>query len=47
MLEVSLHFVVLAALRALADQGERKAGDVARAIAQYGIDPAKPDPATV
>ncbi|OGA00949.1 MAG: pyruvate dehydrogenase (acetyl-transferring), homodimeric type [Betaproteobacteria bacterium RIFCSPLOWO2_02_67_12] len=45
--EVSRHFVVLAALRALADQGERKAGDVARAIAQYGIDPAKPDPATV
>jgi pyruvate dehydrogenase E1 component len=45
--EVSRHFVALAALRALADQGEVKASTVAQAIAKYGIDPGKPDPTTV
>ncbi|TAK45298.1 MAG: pyruvate dehydrogenase (acetyl-transferring), homodimeric type, partial [Betaproteobacteria bacterium] len=45
--EVSRHFVALAALRALADQGELKAGTLAQALAKYGIDPAKPDPTAV
>ena len=45
--EVNLHWVTIAALRALADQGEVKAKTVAEAIAKYGIDPAKPDPTTV
>ena len=45
--EVSRHFVVLAALRALADQGEVKRELVGQAIAKYGIDPDKPDPTTV
>ncbi|MGE0874681.1 MAG: pyruvate dehydrogenase (acetyl-transferring), homodimeric type [Burkholderiales bacterium] len=45
--EVSRQFVVLAALKALADAGEGKAKAVAEAIAKYGIDPEKPDPTTV
>ncbi len=45
--EVSRHFVALAALRALLDQGEVKAGTLAQALAKYGIDPDKPDPTTV
>jgi pyruvate dehydrogenase E1 component len=45
--EVNRHFVVIAALKALADQGEGKAKSVADAIKKYGIDPEKPDPTTV
>jgi len=45
--EVDRYFIALAALRALADQGEGKASAVAAAIAKYGIDPNKPDPTTV
>jgi pyruvate dehydrogenase E1 component len=45
--EVNRHFVVLAALRALADQGEIKPKTVADAIKKYGIDPEKADPTTV
>jgi pyruvate dehydrogenase E1 component len=45
--EVNRYFVTLAALRALADQGEGKAKTVAEAIKKYGIDPEKPDPTTV
>ena len=45
--EVNRYFVAIAALKALADQGEGKANAVAAAIAKYGIDPAKPDPTTV
>ena len=45
--EVNRHWVTIAALRALADQGEVKAKTVAEAIAKYGIDPSKPDPTTV
>ena len=45
--EVNRYWVTIAALRALVDQGELKAKTVAEAIAQYGIDPAKPDPTTV
>ncbi|MCU0896399.1 MAG: pyruvate dehydrogenase (acetyl-transferring), homodimeric type [Burkholderiales bacterium] len=43
--EVSRYFVVVAALKALADQGELEPGVVAQAIRQYGIDPNKPNPA--
>jgi len=42
--EVDRHFVVLAALRALADDGAIKADKVAAAIAKYGINANKPNP---
>jgi pyruvate dehydrogenase E1 component len=45
--EVNRHWVTIAALKALVEQGELKAKTVAEAIAKYGIDPAKPDPTTV
>jgi pyruvate dehydrogenase E1 component len=45
--EVNRYFVVIAALKALADQGEGKAKAVADAIRKYGIDPEKADPTTV
>jgi pyruvate dehydrogenase E1 component len=45
--EVNRNFVTLAALKALADQGEGKAKTVAEAIRKYGIDPEKADPTTV
>ena len=45
--EVDRRWVALAALKALADQGEIKASVVAEAIKKYGIDPNKPNPATV
>ena len=45
--EVDRHFVATAALKALADEGTIKPEIVAKALAQYGIDPAKPNPVTV
>jgi pyruvate dehydrogenase E1 component len=45
--EVNRYFVAIAALKALADQGEGKAKIVADAIKKYGIDPEKADPTTV
>jgi pyruvate dehydrogenase E1 component len=45
--EVNRCFVVIAALKALADQGEGKPKAVADAIKKYGIDPEKADPTTV
>ncbi|HUG79275.1 MAG TPA: pyruvate dehydrogenase (acetyl-transferring), homodimeric type [Burkholderiales bacterium] len=45
--EVNRQFVTVAALKALAEQGEAKAKTVAEAIKKYGIDPEKPDPTTV
>jgi pyruvate dehydrogenase E1 component len=45
--EVGRHWVALAALKALADQGDIKASVVAAAIKKYGIDPNKPNPVTV
>jgi pyruvate dehydrogenase E1 component len=44
--EVNRHFVAIAALKALADQGEGKPKAVADAIKKYGIDPEKADPVT-
>ncbi len=45
--EVDSRFIAIAALKALADDGVIPASTVAQAIAQYGIDPAKPNPLTV
>ncbi len=45
--EVNRYFVAIAALKALAEQGEGKAKMVAEAIKKYKIDPHKPDPTTV
>jgi pyruvate dehydrogenase E1 component len=45
--EVDRHWVAVAALKALADQGDIKATVVAAAIKKYGIDPNKPNPVTV
>jgi pyruvate dehydrogenase E1 component len=42
--EVDRRHVVVAALKALADEGQFAAGDVTRAIEAFGIDPDKPDP---
>ncbi len=44
--EVDRHFVVVAALKALADDGVVPAAKAADAIAKYGIDAAKVNPAT-
>jgi pyruvate dehydrogenase E1 component len=45
--EVNRHFVAVAALKSLAEQGELKPRQVGEAIKKYGIDPEKPDPTTV
>jgi pyruvate dehydrogenase E1 component len=45
--EVSRHYVVVAALKALADEGELPQEKVREAIERYGIDRGKPDPITV
>jgi len=45
--EVDRHYVTVAALKALADEGTLPASKVADAIKKYGLDPAKPAPWTV
>ncbi|HMM77197.1 MAG TPA: pyruvate dehydrogenase (acetyl-transferring), homodimeric type [Gammaproteobacteria bacterium] len=45
--EVNRYFIVVAALKALADDGKLAAAKVAAAIAKYGLDPEKPNPVTV
>ena len=45
--EVNRHYVTVAALRSLADEGAIEPQVVADAIARYGIDPEKPNPVTV
>jgi pyruvate dehydrogenase E1 component len=45
--EVNRHWVVVAALKALADQGDCFPTLVAQAIKKYGLDPNKPNPVTV
>jgi pyruvate dehydrogenase E1 component len=45
--EVNRNFVAVAALKALADQGEGKAKTIADAIKKYKLDPDKADPTTV
>jgi len=43
--EVDRHYIVLATLKALADEGALPAAQVSEAIAKYRIDPEKPNPA--
>ncbi|MDE2429127.1 MAG: pyruvate dehydrogenase (acetyl-transferring), homodimeric type, partial [Burkholderiales bacterium] len=45
--EVNRYFVVVAALKSLADEGVLSASVVAQAISKYGIDADKPNPVTV
>ncbi|HXY06080.1 MAG TPA: pyruvate dehydrogenase (acetyl-transferring), homodimeric type [Burkholderiaceae bacterium] len=45
--EVDRHFVTLAALKSLADEGSVAPAKVAEAIRKFGIDPNKPNPATL
>jgi pyruvate dehydrogenase E1 component len=45
--EVNRYFVVIAALKSLAEEGAIKPSVVADAIAKYGINPEKPNPVTV
>jgi len=45
--EVNRSYVTVAALKALAEDGEMAPAKVAEAIKKYGIDPAKPAPWTV
>ena len=45
--EVDRHWIAVAALKALADQGDIKATVVAAALKKYGIDPNKPNPVAV
>ena len=45
--EVNRHFVVVAALKSLADEGALSASVVAQAIAKYGINSNKPNPVTL
>ena len=43
--EVDRHYVAVAALKALADDGAVPPALVRQAIEKYGIDPDRPDPA--
>ncbi len=45
--EVNSHYIVVSALKALADEGEIENKIVQQAIKDYGIDAEKPDPASV
>ncbi len=45
--EVDRHYVALAALKALVDEGQIDKTKAKEAIAKYGIDPDKPNPTTV
>jgi pyruvate dehydrogenase E1 component len=42
--EVNRHYVAVAALKALADEGELPAAKVGEAIKKYGLDTERPDP---
>ncbi len=45
--EVDRHWVTLAALKALADEGKIEREKVAAALVKYNLDPAKPNPMSV
>jgi pyruvate dehydrogenase E1 component len=45
--EVNRHYVVIAALKALADDGKIDMHTVTKAMSAFGIDPEKPNPLTV
>ena len=42
--EVDRHFIVITALKALAEEGKMDKATVAKAITTFGIDPSKPNP---
>jgi pyruvate dehydrogenase E1 component len=44
--EVNRHYIVVASLKSLADEGKIDVSVVEQAIAKYGIDPNKPNPVT-
>ncbi len=45
--EVDRHYIAIAALKALADEGTIAASEVSKAIKKYNINPDKPNPVTV
>jgi len=45
--EVDRYYIAVAALKAMADEGTIKAGEVSKAIKMYKINPDKPNPTTV
>lgn len=45
--EVDRHWITLAALRALVDEGAVDGGMAAEAVTKYGLDPNKPNPTRV
>ncbi|MCC2680582.1 MAG: 2-oxo-acid dehydrogenase component, homodimeric type [Nitrosospira multiformis] len=45
--EVDRHYITIAALKALAEDGRIEAGMVAQAIGKFGLDPDKPNPMTI
>jgi pyruvate dehydrogenase E1 component len=45
--EVDRHYIAVAALKALADEGAIKVSEVSKAIKLYDINPDKPNPTTV
>jgi len=45
--EVDRYYIVVATLKALADEGKIKPADVAKAMKKYNINPEKPDPWTL
>ena len=45
--EVDRHYIAVAALKALADEGTIKPGEVSKAIKLYNVNPDKPNPTTV
>jgi pyruvate dehydrogenase E1 component len=45
--EVDRHYVVVAALKALADEGKIPVAEVTKAIQTFAIDPEKPEPTKV
>ena len=45
--EIDRHYVTVAALRALAEEGKLPSGKVSEAIKKYGMDPERPNPVTV
>ena len=45
--EVNRHYIVVSALKALADEGKIEVGKINEAIKKYKIDPNKPEPTTI
>ena len=45
--EVNRHYIVVSALKALADEGKIEVGKINEAIKKYNIDPNKPEPTTI